>query len=105
MPPMARGREGQLRPAVLHFVVYGRLPLPGSPRDGLVEAFELRHTRLARAEYLEELRGIWLRHRAQILEAAAGGEPWVARVLANPARLAEDENGEEKDVGADRGER
>ena len=105
MPPMARGRGGQLRPAVLHFVVYGRLPLPGSPRDGLVEAFELRHTRLGRAEYLDELRGIWLRHRAQILEAAAGGEPWVARVLANPAHLDEDEHDEENDDAADGGER
>jgi|SRR5215471_16677104 len=102
MAPMARGREGQLRPAVLHFVVYGRLPLPGSPRDGLVEAFELRHTRLGRAEYLDELRGIWLRHRAQILEAAAGGEPWVARVIANPSVLDEGTTADEKgDAGGD----
>src|SRR5215467_12263178 len=96
--PTARGNEGRLREAVLYFVVHGELPPIGDPeRDGLLQAFELRHTRLKRAEYLDELRDIWLRHRAQILEAAAGGEPWVARVLANPARLDEDENDEEND--------
>ena len=104
--PTARGNEGPLREAIVYFLVRGTLPPIGGPgRDGMLQAFELRHTRLGRAEYLDELRGIWLRHRAQILEAAAGSEPWVARVLANPARLDEDENDEESEDAADGGER
>jgi|SRR5262252_2661082 len=97
--PTARGNEGRLREAIVYFLVRGTLPPIGGPgRDGMLQAFELRHTRLGRADYLDELRGIWRRHRAQIVEAANGAEPWVARVLANPARLDEDANDEENDA-------
>ena len=96
--PTARGNEGRLREAIVYFLVRGTLPPIGGPgRDGMLQAFELRHTRLGRAEYLNELRGIWLRHRAQILEAAGGAEPWVATVLSDPSRLDENENDETGD--------
>jgi len=96
--PTARGNEGRLREAIVYFLVRGTLPPIGGPgRDGMLQAFELRHTRLGRAEYLDELRGIWLRHRAQILEAAGGAEPWVATVLSDPSRLDENENDETGD--------
>ena len=96
--PTARGNEGRLREAIVFFLVRGTLPPIGGPgRDGMLQAFELRHTRLGRAEYLDELRGIWLRHRAQILEAAGGAEPWVATVLSDPSRLDENENDETGD--------
>jgi len=89
--PTARGNEGRLREAVLFFLVHGELPPIGGPeRDGILQAFELRHTRLERAEYLDVLRGLCAQHGSQIVAAAVGTEPWVACVLANPTILDED---------------
>ncbi len=82
MPPTARGKEGRLRPAVLHFVVTGRLPPPVGDRDGLVEAFRLKHTHLRRDEYVAQLRALWARHRDEIVDAA-GGRGAVARGCAH----------------------
>ncbi len=103
--PTARGKEGRLRPAVLHFVVHGRLPPHGArERDGLVEAFTLKHPHPGRAEYLSQLRCIWLVHSAEIVEAAAGAEPWVVAVLRDPSHLDADEITTDDDKGGEHDE-
>ena len=103
--PTARGNEGRLREAIVYFLVRGELPPIGGPgRDGLLQAFELRHTRLGRAEYLSQLRSIWLAHSAEIVEAAAGAEPWVVAVLKDPSRLDADEITTDDDKEGEQGE-
>ena len=93
MPTARRGSEERLPAAVIHFLVHGQLPPIGSPeRDGIVQAFELRYPSHERTAYLAELRDLWLRHQTEIAEAAAGAEPWVVRVIANPSVLDEHED-------------
>jgi len=103
--PIARGNQGHLRDAVRFFLVHGRLPPHGAhERDGMVEAFTLRHTHLGRAEYLSQLRSIWLEHSAEIVEAAAGAEPWVVTVLRDPSHLDADEITTDDDEGGEHDE-
>ncbi len=93
MPTTRDSGHGRLREAVLFFCVTGRLPPAETrKRDGLVEAFRLRHSDLGRPEYLAQLRTIWLAHRSEIVEAAGGGEPWIATVIADPSRLDQEED-------------
>src|SRR5262249_6674863 len=99
------GKEGRLREAVLFFLLHGALPpVRGPERDGILQAFELKHTRLARSAYLDELRSIWLEHSAEIVEAAAGAEPWVVTVLRDPSHLDADEITTDDDEGGEHDE-
>ena len=102
MPKPRHPGRGSLPTAVLHVLAHGDLPIERVPGEGRVAAFEFKH-HCGRPKVVAKLRRLWLEHRAEILEAAAGGEPWVARVLANPAHLDEDEKDKENDD--DEGER
>ena len=64
----------------------------------------MKHPHLGRAEYLSQLRSIWLAHSAEIVEAAAGAEPWVVAVLKDPSRLDADEITTDDDKGGEHDE-
>ena len=88
--PTARGNAGQLRAAVLHWLVHGELPPPrvdGGKCDGLVEAFVLHFDWAARTEnpaVVDEVRRLWATHADEILaRTPVGCVPWAVCALEN----------------------
>ena len=101
MPKPRDPDRGSLPMAVLHVLACGDLPVERVPGTGRVAAFEFKHYS-GRPGVVAEMRRLWREHHDEIVEAANGAEPWVARILSDPGRLDENENDQPDDEGGER---